>query len=250
MKTKEWKEGLSISPQPRFHAGIASATVPIAPVSAQLAAPSTDLSCGQRAQLTWKSADAADTFIAGFGEVPGQGDQTVAPTHNTAYVLTAKGPGGETTQAVTVKVDATPSATLTLSEPEVRYHKIGDRVVEDGSATLNWSTSNANSARVEPFNSDAMSGSRAVTAQPRTTTGPVNKTLPAPLPRPTLRRNNHKDSDLAPGGLHRSPTFGKHRTSCFFPTVYPTITPSRGRPVASEKPPRQHCDAIQKLRHV
>src|ERR1700740_1987215 len=37
-KTKEWKEGLNLPPQPRFHAGIASATVPVAPVTAQLAA--------------------------------------------------------------------------------------------------------------------------------------------------------------------------------------------------------------------
>jgi hypothetical protein len=142
MKTKEWKEGLNMPPQPRFHAGIASATVPIAPVSAQLAAQSTNLSCGQATQLIWNSSDAIDTSIAGMAEVPGQGDQTITPARNMTYVLTAKGPGGETTQTVKVKVDATPSATIALSEPEVRYHKIGDRVVEDGSTTLNWSTSN------------------------------------------------------------------------------------------------------------
>lgn len=36
--TKDWKQGLTMGPQPRFHAGVASATVPIAPVSAQLSA--------------------------------------------------------------------------------------------------------------------------------------------------------------------------------------------------------------------
>ena len=50
-KTKEWKEGLNMPPQPRFHAGIASATVPVAPVSAQLAAQSSNLSCGQDTDL-------------------------------------------------------------------------------------------------------------------------------------------------------------------------------------------------------
>ena len=37
-KTQEWKAGLAMGPQPRFKVGIASATVPIAPVSAQLSA--------------------------------------------------------------------------------------------------------------------------------------------------------------------------------------------------------------------
>ena len=236
MKTKEWKEGLNMPPQPRFHAGIASATVPIAPVSAQLAAQSTDLSCGQRTQLTWKSADAADTSIAGFGEVPGQGDQTVTPTHNTTYVLTAKGPGGETTQTVTVKVDATPSATLTLSEPEVRYHKIGDRVVEDGSATLNWSTSNANSARVEPFNSDAMSGSRAVTAQPRqTTTGPVNEDVTYTI----TAANACGGTTTKTATLHLvgsiDPPPSATLASLFFPTAYPTKHHPKVGLVAREK---------------
>jgi hypothetical protein len=77
MKTKEWKEGLNMGPQPRFHAGIASATVPVAPVAAQLEAKSSNLSCGQGTELTWKSSDAIDTSIAGIGEVPGQGDRTV-----------------------------------------------------------------------------------------------------------------------------------------------------------------------------
>ncbi|MGB9471439.1 MAG: OmpA family protein, partial [Candidatus Acidiferrum sp.] len=236
MKTKEWKEGLNMPPQPRFHAGIASATVPIAPVSAQLAAQSTDLSCGQGTQLTWKSADATDTSIAGIGEVPGQGDHTVTPTHNSTYVLTAKGPGGVATQTVTVKVDATPSATLTLSEPEVRYHKIGDRVVEDGSATLNWSTSNANSARVEPFNSDAMSGSRAVTAQPtQTTTGPVNEDVTYTI----TVANACGGTTTKTATLHLvgsiDPPPSATLASLFFPTAYPTKHHPKVGLVASEK---------------
>ena len=62
------------------------------------------------------------------------------------YVLTAKGPGGEVTRTVTINENTQPTATLALSQPEIRYHKIGDKVVEQDSATLNWSTSNANSA--------------------------------------------------------------------------------------------------------
>src|SRR6201987_5366391 len=167
MKTKEWKEGLTMPPQPRFHAGIASATVPIAPVTAKLQAASSDLSCGQATDLSWKSSDAADAAIAGIGQVPDNGDRSVTPTHDTTYVLTARGPGGEATQSVTVHVDAMPTATVSVSQPEIRYHKIGDKIVEQDTATVNWSASNANSARVEPFDTTVMSGSRTVSADPK-----------------------------------------------------------------------------------
>jgi hypothetical protein len=176
MKTKEWKEGLTMSPQPRFHAGIASATVPVAPVTAQLAAESSNLNCGQATELTWKSSDAVDTSLSGLGKVPDHGDRDVTPTHDMTYVLTAKGPGGEATQSVTVHVNTVPTASLALSQPEIRYHKIGDKVVEQDAATLNWSASNANSARVEPIDSNSMSGSRRVIADPKqTSTGPINE---------------------------------------------------------------------------
>src|SRR6201988_1789002 len=178
METKEWKEGLTMPPQPRFHAGIASATVPVAPVTAQLQAQSTNLSCGQGTDIAWKSTDAADASIDGIGQVPDHGDRSVTPMHDTTYVLTAKGPGGEATQSVTVHVDATPKATMAFSQPEIRYHKIGDKVVEQDSTTLNWSASNANSAKGEPFDTSAMSGSRVVTADPKqTSTGPINENI-------------------------------------------------------------------------
>src|ERR1700752_1753318 len=178
MKTKEWKEGLTMPPQPRFHAGIASATVPVAPVTAQLQAQSTNLSCGQATDIAWKSTDAADASIAGIGQVPDHGDRSVTPMHDTTYVLTAKGPGGEATQSVTVHVDATPKATVSVSQPEIRYHKVGDKIVEQDTATVNWSASNANSARVEPFDTTAMSGSRTVSADPKqTSVGPINENL-------------------------------------------------------------------------
>src|ERR1700739_1398330 len=176
MKAKEWKEGLTMPPQPRFHAGIASATVPVALVSAQLNAQATNLTCGQATDIAWKSTDASDASIAGIGQVPDHGDRSVTPTHDTTYVLTAKGPGGEATQSVTVHVDAMPTATVALSQREIRYHKIGDKIVEQDTATVNWSASNVNSARMEPFDSNATSGSRTVIADPKQMSiGPINE---------------------------------------------------------------------------
>jgi OmpA family protein/PEGA domain-containing protein len=236
MKTKEWKAGLTMPPQPRFHAGVASATIPIAPATAQLAAQSTNLNCGQATELTWKTADAADTSVAGIGPVPDHGDRSVTPMHDTTYVLTAKGPGGEATQRVTVTVDAKPTATLALSQPEIRYHKIGDKVVEQDSATLNWSASNANSARLEPFNSDATTGSRTITADPgQNTTGPVNEN----------RTYTFTATNACGGTTTRTATLhivgsidpppSATLASLFYPTAYPTKHHPKSGLMAYEK---------------
>lgn len=234
--TKPWKEGLTMGPQPRFHAGIASATVPVAPVTAQLAAQATQLACGQPTDLKWNSTDAVDTSISGIGQVPVQGERAVTPTRETTYVLTAKGPGGESTQSVTVDVNTQPTATLTLSRPEIRYHKIGDRVVEQGSATLQWSASNANSARIEPFNSNSMSGSRNVTADPKqTSTGPVSENVTY-----TFAATNACGGTVTKTAtLHVvgsiDPPPATTLASLFYPTAYPTKHHPQVGLVASEK---------------
>ena len=235
-KTKSWKEGLTIGPQPRFHAGIASATVPVAPVTAQLAAESTQLSCGEPTTLKWSSTDAADTNLSGVGEVPRQGDRPVTPTHDTTYVLTAKGPGGEATQTVTVSVNTQPTVAVSLSLPEVHYHKIGDRVVQQDSATLQWSAANANSAKIDPLNSDAMSGSQTITANPKqTTTGPINEDVTYTL----TAANACGGTATKTATLHVvgsiDPPPATTLASLFYPTAYPTKSHPKIGLVASEK---------------
>lgn len=176
LKTKDFKRGLNIGPQPRFEAGVASAMVPVAPVSASLSAQSNQVSCGGSTQLNWKSTDAADTSISNVGNVAANGEQSVSPTHPTTYELTAKGPGGTAEQSVTVNVNGTPTATLALSQPQIRYHKIGDKVVQQDSATLNWSSSNATQVSIQPLGNVADSGSRSIEATPQqTTTGAINR---------------------------------------------------------------------------
>ena len=236
MKTKEWKEGLTMPPQPRFHAGIASATVPVAPVTAQLAAQSSNLNCGQATDLAWKSADAVDTSLSGLGQVPDHGNRDVTPTHDMTYVLTAKGPGGEATQSVTVHVDTVPTAKLALSQPEIRYHKIGDKVVEQDTATVNWSASNANSARVEPFDSNAMSGSRAVIADPKqTSTGPINENRTYTF----TATNACGGQTTKTATLHVvgsiDPPPSATLLSVFYPTAYPTKHHPKVGLLANEK---------------
>jgi hypothetical protein len=178
MKTKDFKRGLNLGPQPRFESGVASALVPIAPVTAALSAQASQVACGQSTQLNWKSTDAAETSITNVGNVPVTGQQSVNPTHPTTYELTAKGPGGTVEQSVTVNVDAQPTAKLTLSQPEIRYHKIGDKVVQQDAATLNWSASNANRVSIQPLGNVSESGTRTIEAMPDPiATGPINREI-------------------------------------------------------------------------
>jgi hypothetical protein len=178
MKTKEFKRGLDLGPQPRFEAGVASAMVPVAPVSAELSASQNSTSCGQSANLSWSSTDAAEVSISNIGDVAGSGDHSVSPTQATAYQLVAKGPGGEVTRSVTINVDAQPTATLTLTPSEIRFHKVGDKVVQQDSATLNWSTTDANNVTVAPLGTVANNGSQNIEASPNgANSGPIDRTI-------------------------------------------------------------------------
>ncbi len=225
--TKDFKPGLNLGPQPRFDAGLASALVPVAPVMAQLSASQTQTSCGQSATLDWKATDAADTSITNVGSVPASGDRTVSPTRTTTYQLIAKGPGGEAEQSATIDVNAQPAATLALSQPEVRYHKIGDKVVEQDSATLSWSTSNGNTVAIQPIGSVATSGSQSIEATPaRTNAGPVDRDVTY-----TLNVTNACGGATArTATLHIvasiDPAPSVTLASVFYPTAYPAL----GRP--------------------
>lgn len=175
-KTKSWPEGNTMEPQPRSRVGLASATIPVAPVSAALTAQSSSLNCGQSTELNWKSSDAVAVSITDLGKVPDSGERNVTPTKTTNYELVARGPGGEATQTATVNVNAQPTATLSLNHPEIQYHKIGDKVVEDEPVTLTWSASNAKAVTITPLGSESISGSTTITPQPKqTSTGPVNE---------------------------------------------------------------------------
>jgi len=236
MKTKEWARGEKMGPQPRFHAGIASATVPVAPVTAELSAQSNPLNCGQSAQLDWRSADAAAVSISNLGNVPLSGERTVNPMKTTAYELVAKGPGGEATRTATVDINGEPMATLTLSAPEVHFHKIGDKVVEDGPDTLQWSVSNADRVTITPLGSQAMSGSRTIEPVPaQTSTGPVNEMVDYTL----SAANACGGTTTRTAAVHVvgsiDPAPPVTLASVFYPTNYPTARRPKIGLVATEK---------------
>ncbi len=172
--------------------------------------------------MNWKTGDAVDTSISNIGNVAASGEQSVSPTHPTTYQLTAKGPGGTVKQNVTVNVNAQPTATLALSQPQVRYHKIGDKVVQQDSATLNWSASNAGHVTIQPLGSVSDSGSRSVEAAPdRTGTGPVDREVTYTL----TATNACGGTATRTASLHVvgsiDPAPAVTLASLFYPTAYP-----------------------------
>src|ERR1700740_2888071 len=92
MKTKSWRQGEAMGPQSRFHAGIASAEVPIAPVTAPLTAQSTSPNSGESTERNGSAPDAVPGGITDLGNVPAKGDRSITPTKTTPYQLVAKGP--------------------------------------------------------------------------------------------------------------------------------------------------------------
>ena len=236
MVTKDWPQGNTLGPQPRFHAGVASAEIPIAPVTAQLTAQSAQLGCGESDQLKWNSADAVAVSITNLGEVSASGSRKVNPTKTTAYELVAKGPGGEARQTTTIDLNARPTAALTLTQPEVHYHKIGDKVVQDDATTLKWSASNASQVTISPFGSEGVSGSQTITAQPKQTkSGPVDEMIDYTL----SASNACGGTTTQTAALHVvgsiDPAPPVTLASVFYPTNYPASRHPKIGLVASEK---------------
>jgi len=177
-KTVSWTRGKQLQSLPRFKSGMASAEVAVQKVTGQFSASSGQVKCGDSAHLTWSSDGAAVTEISGVGPVAASGDQTVQPKQTTDYKFTAAGPGGVYTSTATVNVNSAVDASLGVSPAEVRYHKVGDKVDQQGSATVNWSAGNADTISVDPFGSVSASGNRTIEAVPtKTAVGPVDETL-------------------------------------------------------------------------
>jgi hypothetical protein len=227
MKTKNFKQGLNLGPQQRFQVGVASAEVPIAPVTGQISASQTQTTCGQSAELNWKTADAAQTSITNIGDVDANGNRTVTPTQTTEYELVAKGPGGEVTQTATINVDTQPTATLELSQPDVRYHKIGDKVVEQTSATLSWSASNANAVSIQPLGDVGSTGTQNIEATPeQTSTGPINRDVTYAL----TASNACGGTATRTATLHFTGSIDPAPPVTLASVFYPTDYPKRQRP--------------------
>ena len=208
---------------PRFKAGIASATVVVAPVSGSVSANPSKIDCNQNTQLAWVSKETVEADMSGMSPVPTSGEKTISPRQTTVYELTASGPGGIVKPSTTVEVNSAVQASLDASPVEVKYRSIGDKIIEQGSTTLNWSSSNSDTASLNPGGSVDASGTKSITLSPtQSGTGPVDEEF-----KYTLNATNACGGSEAKtvvvhlkGSVEPTPTVLLH--SVFFPTAYPT----------------------------
>jgi outer membrane protein OmpA-like peptidoglycan-associated protein len=225
-KVKPWPQGANLNSLPRFKAGTASATVAVAPVSGNLAATPAQINCGDSTNLKWATAETVERTIANGAETANQsapsGELSYQPIQTTTYTLQASGPGGVVTSNTTVNVNTTVQSSLQASPGEIRYRRIGEKVLEQGSSTLTWSASNAQTVSIEPLGTVGMNDSRSLKAEPKQQAdGSVNEVLTYTL----TAKNNCGGSDTQTvsvriqGSIEPVPEV--QLASVFFPTGHP-----------------------------
>ena len=104
----------------------------------------------------------AVSIAPGIGDVAPSGSQIVSPQATTTYTLTAAGPGGTATRTATVTVIAPPpTVSLSISPASI---STGDIVA------LTWSSTNAQSAVIEPGIGSVLLPSGTLSTAPVATT--------------------------------------------------------------------------------
>jgi eukaryotic-like serine/threonine-protein kinase len=106
---------------------------------------------GQPVQLNWQTTNANDISIQGVGNnLTASGSQTVTPTQDTIYTLTAKGDGGIVTKQVQVTVPPKPMVSISANPSSIQAGQ---------TATLTWKTQNATQVTIPGLPDAALSGS-------------------------------------------------------------------------------------------
>ena len=225
-RVKSWHQGGTIGTLPRFKAGKASTTVAVAPVSGNLVAQPAQINCGDSSQLAWTTAETVERAITSGTESMKQsavsGEVAVKPIETTTYGFQASGPGGSVTSSTTVNVNTAVQGSLQASPQEIRYRRIGDKVLEQGSSNLTWSASNASTASIDPLGPVKTNDNHSVMAVPKhQNDGPVNEVQTYVL----TAKNECGGSDTQTislritGSIEPIPEVGL--ASVFFPTGHP-----------------------------
>ncbi len=226
LSVKDWQEGSSQKALPRFSAGTASASVAVAPVTANFAAEPARINCGDTTRLVWSTQEAVDTTImensASLGDVPVSGERPEQPRQTTMYQFQTVGPGGVVTSSATTEVNTAVEANLGASPAEVRYHRMGDKVLEHSPASLNWTSSNADATSIDPIGSVSTKGDQQVKPKPKqSTNGPVDENVVYTL----VAKNVCGGSETRIATVHLTgmiePVPEVSLVSVFFPTSYP-----------------------------
>jgi outer membrane protein OmpA-like peptidoglycan-associated protein len=232
-KTTAWTRGKSCKEDcgrselpwlaPRFKAGMASTTVVVAPVSGSVSANPSKIDCNQNTQLAWVSKETVEADMSGMSPVPTSGEKTISPRQTTVYQLTASGPGGVTTPSTTVEVNPVVQSSLSASPMEVQYRRIGDKIIEQGTTTLTWSSQNSDAISLDPGGTVEANGTKSITLSPtQSGTGPLDEEF-----KYTLKSTNVcGGAETKTVAVHLKGSVDPIPTvllrSVFFPTDYPT----------------------------
>lgn len=228
MVYKDWAAGSKLADLKRFDASTATATIAVAPVSANLTIDRSSIKCNEPARLTWSSENLPQVTVTAGNQTIAQatsGNLQVSPKQTTKYQLRAAGPGGEVTKEVTITVDPTVQTSLTAVPQQVRFVKVGDTVKEQEPTVLGWLASNADSVKIDPVGTvSGIGGSKTVQPVPsKTGEGTVDETQTF-----TIVAKN------ACGGEATS-TASVHLTGSIEPPVVaenlPVILPATGSPL-------------------
>jgi outer membrane protein OmpA-like peptidoglycan-associated protein len=176
-KTSDWSKGSKLKDLPRFKAGIASATVAVSPATGNFSIANPNINCGQSSTVNWQSTETVDANISNIGKVDQSGSQSVSPHATTNYDFSAVGPGGSVKGSGTVNVNTVVTGSLTANPTELKYRKIGEKVLTQDGSTLTWQTGNADQIKLDNATVNA-SGTQAIKPDP-TDTSQVPEGQPA-----------------------------------------------------------------------
>ena len=240
-KTVPWHRGEKLGERPRFNAESPSIVAPantmvaVSKPTAQLSASADQLNCGDSSKLQWTSTDAPAVEITPVGAVASSGEESVQPKQTITYNLTATGPGGTATASATINVNTAIQADLALAPAEVRYLRLGNEVVRQSSAELNWKVSNASSVSVDPLGSVDGSGNRSLQVAPKKTDpGPVDESVTYTL----MASNGCGTTETRTATLHIVGSIEEDKLamrSIYFQTDRPRTISSDSALLASEK---------------
>jgi outer membrane protein OmpA-like peptidoglycan-associated protein len=230
---EDTKGGANLSDLPRFRSGVNTTRIAVGLTTGRIAASATEINCGDSSQLTWSSDGAVHTDISGVGDVAASGTQAVSPKATTTYTFTAGGPGGVVTPTATVTVNNTINGSLEVTPQEITYERAGNKVKQQGTATVTWSATGggALTVTVDPFGTVDASGSRQVQPVPQQTgLGPVNETITYTLHAAnqcggevTRTATLHLTGAIKSGEAETSEQFSEVAlVSLYFPTDFPT----------------------------
>jgi peptidoglycan-associated lipoprotein len=104
---------------------------PAAAPTASLSANPATIEAGQSTTLTWRTENATNVTLEGFGRVDANGTQQVSPGTSFTYRLTARGPGGSQDATARVTVNAASTTTPTTTTRDATLDELWARNVKD-----------------------------------------------------------------------------------------------------------------------